>query len=498
MTVASRATRVAGFVGKHLLRAVWVATMILTPLFGFWLASSLAAYQNATQWLALLVGLLLFPLLPVGWEAFYAWRRRRQEAPKKPILTRLDRLVLRTLLINGLFLGGMISFAKDTAFRAIAVRGDWMLDGYDGPVAKTFRGWLLAFADRLDERQIDDDRYGKSDKPPPDPWASPEPKPDPEKPAKDPMAWPVTPGIDPIVRDMPESEQTSIESVGKYLASKYADKKQLVKALHDFVVLRLSYDYDALKLIESKDYASTPSQEAEEVFARRKGVCEGYARLMVALGKVAGVEIAYVTGYARNSQWRPSAGVRDAQPEDIGVSDLEGESHAWNAVKIDEHWYLIDATWDDPTNGEPRWTYLFTPPKLMTFDHLPEDSAWQLRTDPITLGDFVRQPIIKPTIGQFGLALVEPTRSQITVGGEAEIVLDNPHDAIVSAVARRDGDKSDDDTRCKVSTKDKQTRIVCDLADGQWDVQMFAAPASAARAGAYSLDYIGTILVNSH
>src|SRR5687767_6281404 len=108
--MASRAGKAAGLVFVHLLRALWVATMVLTPLFGFWLASSLAAYQNATQWLALLVGLLLFPLLPVGWELFYAWRRRRQETPKKAILTRLDRLVLRTLVINGVFLVCMMYF----------------------------------------------------------------------------------------------------------------------------------------------------------------------------------------------------------------------------------------------------------------------------------------------------------------------------------------------------------------------------------------------------
>lgn len=26
----------------------------------------------------------------------------------------------------------------------------------------------------------------------------------------------------------------------------------------------------------------------------------------------------------------------------------KSEKHAWNAVKIGEKWYLLDATWDDP------------------------------------------------------------------------------------------------------------------------------------------------------
>src|SRR5690348_7902873 len=104
--------------------------MAAAPLFGFWLASSLAAYNNASQWLALLVGLALFPILPLSWEAFAQWRRRRKPG-KPPILTRLDRLVLRTLIVNALFVGGMLGFARQTALHAVAMRGDWMFDGHD-------------------------------------------------------------------------------------------------------------------------------------------------------------------------------------------------------------------------------------------------------------------------------------------------------------------------------------------------------------------------------
>lgn len=493
--MASRAGSVVAFVVKHLARGLWVTTMIATPLFGFWLASSLAAYKNATQWLALLVGLLLFPLLPVGWEAFYAWRRTRQETPNKPILTRLDRLVLRTLVINGIFLAVTLYAAKATAFRALAVRGDWMFDGHDGPVARTVRGWLLTFADKLDARRVDDHGYGKSDSAPDDPWAgkpapTPSPAPHAERSsAKDPMAWPLEVTPSPIVVEMPEL--ASIDEAGKYLASRFSDKKQLVKAIHDYVVLRMSYDYDALALILKGDYANTPSQEAEAVFARKTAVCEGYARLMVALGKAANVEIAYVTGWIRDSRRRLSV-------DETGQPDLDGVSHAWNAVKLDDGWYLIDATWDDPTGGDPTTTYLFTPPHLMTYDHLPEESAWQLRADPITLGEFVRQPLLSPSVGEYGLVLAQPTRSQITVDGEAEILFDNPTNAKVSAVARRDGQKTGETERCTVTTAAARTRIVCDLPSGEWEVQMFAAHARDAETGRYSLAYVGSILVNSH
>src|SRR5262245_26677550 len=141
--------RLVGWILKLALRIAWTSTMILIPLFGFWLASSMAAYRNASQWLTLLGGLALFPLLPVLWELFYQWRRSGRPA-ERPILTGLDRLVLRTLVVNGLFLGGMLWRAPETAFRALSVRGDWFLDGRDDPTSQKIRGVILELADRFE------------------------------------------------------------------------------------------------------------------------------------------------------------------------------------------------------------------------------------------------------------------------------------------------------------------------------------------------------------
>jgi transglutaminase-like putative cysteine protease len=499
--MASRAGTVALFLAKAIGRVLWLSTMVLTPLFGFWLASSLAAYHNATQWLSLLVGLMLFPILPVGWDLFYVWRQKRKKYDGPRYLTGIDRLVLRTLIINGLFLGGMMWKEKQESFRALAVRGDWMLDGFDGPVASTLRGWLLGFADKLDKRNAPSvNPYGKSDQAPDDvrPVDDTPAKPDTttDTPPQQPMGWPLPTDFDPIVASMPESEQTSIDSVGKFLASHITDKKQLVKAIHDYVVNRLHYDYDALAKIQAHDYAHTPEQTAEAVFTARTGVCEGYARLMVALGQAAGVEIAFVTGYIRDSQRRLE--ISDDPWDTTNSEALEGVGHAWNAVKLDGQWYLIDATWDDPTKGEHSTTYLFVPPRLMAFDHYPEDKTWQLLAKPMSLGDFVRQPMLSPKIGELGLSLVSPTRSQITVDGQATIVLDNPYGAEVAAEAHRDGSAHEDEgVPCKV-VGGKQTEITCNLPEGEYEVAMFAAPSSRVKPGRYTLDYIGSILVNSH
>lgn len=66
-----------------------------------------------------------------------------------------------------------------------------------------------------------------------------------------------------------------------------------------------------------------------------KAVCEGYARAFKYLMDGVGVPCVLVSGTATNSQGQT-------------------ENHAWNYVQINDVWYAVDVTWDDPivTGGE--------------------------------------------------------------------------------------------------------------------------------------------------
>jgi transglutaminase-like putative cysteine protease len=486
--MASRVFRVVWWILAKTLYVAWVALMIATPLVGFWLASSLVAFDNASQWLALVVGLLLFPIVPVGWELFYVWRRARRGATNKPILTRLDRLVLRTLLVNGAFLGAMMWRAPQTAFRALAVRGDWMLDGHDGELASQARRVLLSFADRFDRRWHADGAttYGTSTEPPP------EPQPgqtifDLARPVqpKDPNGWPLVAEPDALVTAIPDADQTSVESVGKFFAARISDKRVLAKALHDYVVLRLHYDTPT-SLLTGEALANRPSQKADDVFAARTGVCEGYARLYKALGEAAGLEMAYITGFIRDAHRNSGAAATD----DAIKAALEGNLHAWNAVKIDGQWLFVDATWDDPVSDDNSQTltetYLFTPPRLFGLDHHPDQDAWQLVPNPIGIGDFARQPLLAPTIGELGIVLEEPNRSQVTAdNGAVHVVIGNPFGSGV-AVRIAGGEA------CGERSHDTRVEVACIVPPGQHEIEIYGAkdPSSL------SYQYVGSILVN--
>jgi transglutaminase-like putative cysteine protease len=470
---------------KFAMRWAWRSAMVLVPLFGFWLASSVAAYENASTWVALAIGLALFPLVPVGWDLVYMWRRRRREgdAPTRTILTRLDRLVLRTLLVNGLFLGLMIATLPRVTFRALAVRGDWMLDGAHGSTANSVRHVVLGIADHFEKRwHVEDDRYGESDEVPDDAPPAAQPYP----------GWPMESTPEVQVSDMPESAQTSIESVGAYLSERIPDTRRRIKAVHDYVALRTSYDTAAMQAIGRKD--PSPPQDAESVFKARTGVCEGYARLMVALGKASGLEITYIVGYARDGSFQTAATSTDQAIR----SELGGYLHAWNAAKVDGQWQLIDATWDRSGDGTVKSDYLFTPPELFAEQHLPDLPPWQLLAEPITAGEFVRRPMIEPFAGKLGVKLIEPTRSQVTTDGALDLELDNPNHATLTADfvgTGKDkalgGDGEAVRHNCGEWTSDDHPTLHCDIPAGTYEVRLFGAVGPHA----HHVTYFGSISV---
>jgi Transglutaminase-like superfamily len=159
--------------------------------------------------------------------------------------------------------------------------------------------------------------------------------------------------LSPVVASMPASAETSIESVGAYLREHAPAPMERLKAVHDWVADRVAYDGPAAT-------GPTPPDDAEPagVFAGRKAVCEGYARLVAAIGHAAGLDVAYVLGVAR-----------------LGDGTLA--LHAWNEARIGGRLLPLDVTWDSGTVDDARvfhkaysTRYLFAAPATFGGDHL--------------------------------------------------------------------------------------------------------------------------------
>lgn len=502
-----RGARITARIAVIALYCVWIAFAISTPFLGMWLSSSLAAYQNGTMWTSLLIGLALFPAIPLGWEKLATWLRNRKNPDRKRILTFWDRLVLRTLAVNLVFLTVMVSVYPATGFRALSTRGDWMLDGHDGPSANWMRGKLFWLAGNLEgiyestrsnpyaqfddgdqpdfdpePNQADSPEVGENDGEVEDEGARPDvaddssdKRPEPTPGRDDPRrrTWPLSSSLHPLIASMPERVQTDYTSVARYIAEHETDPFLRVKAVHDYIADRVVYDVEVLRTLDF------PPQDPTYVFDNRIAVCAGYSKLFVAMAEVIGIDAAYVVGDSR------------------GIDDgVDGIGHAWNAVRIEGGWYLIDVTWDSGYVAETgefvhsyRSDYLLAPPKVFGLDHLPEDAKWQLSSDPLSRGEFMRQPMMKPAFYRHGLELLSPKRSQITVGSGVELQIGRAGNMFFMAHAvDRDGNVR---AECAVDHGDVTT-IECPLpSSGRYRVQVFAA---RERYGTYP--FVGQLEVN--
>ncbi len=130
-----------------------------------------------------------------------------------------------------------------------------------------------------------------------------------------------------------------------YFNSDFSDKSQVEIAINqiesvknDIIGNLKGNDYDKIMkihdyLVDNIEYDSTyKARGTYSIYGALIGkscVCEGYAKALKYLANQAGIMCEIMQGTATNS-----AG--------------QNESHAWNCVKIDEKWYQIDTTWDDP------------------------------------------------------------------------------------------------------------------------------------------------------
>lgn len=95
-------------------------------------------------------------------------------------------------------------------------------------------------------------------------------------------------------------------------------------------------------LIDNTDYDILAGNNVYNIYGtlvEKKAVCEGYARACKYILDDLEIPCIIASGIAKNSQ---------------NVT----ESHAWNYVKVDENWYALDITWNDPiiNNGTGRIT----------------------------------------------------------------------------------------------------------------------------------------------
>lgn len=120
------------------------------------------------------------------------------------------------------------------------------------------------------------------------------------------------------------------------------DKEKLI---HDYIVDNTKYNNSDVSRYENSD--TVPHIfDAYGALCETEAVCEGYAKAFQLLCYEAGINCIQAEGVGNSSQ------------------------HMWNAVLLDD-WYYVDVTWNDDVDGDlPYYAYFNIPDEVFFEDHI--------------------------------------------------------------------------------------------------------------------------------
>ena len=136
-------------------------------------------------------------------------------------------------------------------------------------------------------------------------------------------------GVKPLPRKNSRADPvyTMMKDILKNIISDDMTDVEKILAIHDYLVMNVTYDEELLQLASSgaylKDYKGF---YLEGVFLEKKAVCEGISKAFTSLCNIEGIPCVSVTGYQTKN------------PNGLG--------HAWNKVYVNNAWYIVDVTSD--------------------------------------------------------------------------------------------------------------------------------------------------------
>jgi transglutaminase superfamily protein len=189
--------------------------------------------------------------------------------------------------------------------------------------------------------------------------------------------------------------QGNIKKLSYELTKNYDLQMDKARAIFIWITDNISYDCRGYnnrkqpKPIKCKDPDDCKAKIAKQqedylnrVITKKKGICEGYARLFKTMCGYSGIPCSVVSGYTKN------------HPSQIGkMGPLD---HAWNFMLIDGQYYWLDATWaaggctrNLKTGKLKKFIksfddyYWLTPIEKFSRNHFPKDTTL-LASAPIT------------------------------------------------------------------------------------------------------------------
>lgn len=136
----------------------------------------------------------------------------------------------------------------------------------------------------------------------------------------------------------------------------------------------------------------------------KKTMCTGYAYLIKELSFLSNIECEIINGYGRSVA--------------SNIDELELANHSWNAVKLNNKWYLCDPTWSSGYTINSTFIkdyndgYFLTDPTLFSKSHYPIEKKWLLNNTTST-SNFVSSPLIYGETYEHKIIPISPSEMNI-------------------------------------------------------------------------------------
>ncbi len=131
-------------------------------------------------------------------------------------------------------------------------------------------------------------------------------------------------------------------------------------------------------------------QVFKKLVDEKKTACTGYAYLFKEMVNLAGFKSKIINGYGRTPT--------------LLLNEKSTPNHSWNAVKINNKWYLCDATWSAGKivldDAGPRFesnyddVYFLADPNLFIKNHFPLENELSFLEEMPTLNEFIEAPVV--------------------------------------------------------------------------------------------------------
>jgi len=285
--------------------------------------------------------------------------------------------------------------------------------------------------------------------------------------------------VDARVAATPAKAEASIRTLADYLAAAGPTDLERARAVYQWVSSNIAYDVSGFR---SGDYGDL---SPDGVLRRRSAVCSGYAGLAEAIGRAMGLEVEVVSGWSKGYGYQAGAAVGG------------GTNHAWNAVRIDGEWRLMDPTWGAGyIDGNMAFVrraqdhYFLTDPQAFILDHFPEDPRWQLLDEPVSRTEYGEMVFLRPHFFANRLEIHSHRRGRILTDDRLTVEIGTPGDVLLLAHVLDAGTEEEIEGRTFVQLAD--SLILIDAVfprRGTYLLRMFVKPRDAEGSYQWAGDY---------